>query len=91
MRAGSSFHLYGGDLYAVKRFVRHRNYTGLTLDYDFALLELQEPIQFDETKQPIKLHSFDEVFPDNTTTLVSGWGNTYNDSESRIQLRAGEI
>ena len=91
VRAGSSTHDKDGELYAVKRIVYHNKFITPRLDYDFALLELQEPIQFDETKQPIKLPNFDDIFPDNTTTLVSGWGDTKNSSESRLQLRAGEI
>lgn len=90
IRAGSSSHVKDGELLSVKRIVQNTKFNGNTIDFDFSLLELEEPIQFDETKQAIKLHNFDEVFPDNTTTLVSGWGNTQNSSESRLQLRGGE-
>lgn len=90
VRAGSSFHNKGdGKLLAVKRIVQNENFNRQTIDYDFALLELEEPIDFDQTKQAIKLHNFDDVFVDNTTTLVTGWGNTQNISESRLQLRGG--
>lgn len=90
IRAGSSSHVKDGELLSVKRIVQNTKFNGNTIDFDFSLLELEEPIQFDATKQAIKLHNFDEVFPDNTTTLVSGWGNTQNSSESRLQLRGGK-
>ena len=89
VRAGSSTYKTGGELYAVKRIVL-RKFNSSSVDFDISLLELQKPIQFDETKRAIKLHNFDDVFPDNTTTLVSGWGNTRNSSESRLNLRAGK-
>ena len=90
VRAGSSTHNNGGKLYAVKRIVKHSKFDTTRTDYDFSLLELQEPIEFDETKRAIELHNFDEVFTDNTTTLVSGWGYTAQ-NESSLQLQAGEI
>lgn len=55
------------------------------------MVELKKPIQFGKTKQEIKLHNFDDVFPDNTVTFVSGWGNTKNNSESRDKLRGAEV
>nr|WCR76448.1 trypsin-like protein [Sitodiplosis mosellana] len=91
VRVGSSLHNKDGELYAVKRVVKNENYNGQTIDYDYSLLELEEPLQLDDTKQAIQLHNFDEVFPDNTNTFVSGWGNTQNSSESSLLLRGAEV
>ncbi|XP_031638810.1 polyserase-2-like [Contarinia nasturtii] len=91
IRAGSSFYGKDGELLDVKRVVQHANFSMKTVDFDYSLIELVNPIQLDETKQVIKLHNFDEVFPDNTTSFVSGWGNTHNSSESRLQLRGAEV
>lgn len=91
MRAGSSSHSKDGELFAVKRIVQNEKFNGGIIDFDFSLLELEEQLTLDATKQAIKLHNFDEVFPDKTTiAFVSGWGNTQNASESRLQLRGGK-
>nr|WCR76449.1 trypsin-like protein [Sitodiplosis mosellana] len=91
VRAGSSLHHEDGELYAVKRVIQNSKHNRKTKEYDFSLLELEEPLQFDDTKQAIQLHNFDEVFPDNTNAFVSGWGNTQNSSESSLQLRGAEV
>lgn len=87
IRAGSSLHGRDGGLFDVKKVVQHEKYNRKNVDYDFSLIELETPLELDETKRAIKLHNFDEVFPDESMALVSGWGNTQNVSESRLQLR----
>lgn len=62
-----------------------------TIDYDYALLELKKPIEFDDTKQPIKLHNFDENFGDDTLCFISGWGNTQSIDETNAFLRRGTL
>lgn len=73
----------------MKRIIQNEHFSSITVDYDFALLELTEPIHFDESKQAIQLHNFDEVFADDTKCLISGWGTTQNYTESNLELRAG--
>lgn len=73
----------------MKRVVQHAKFNYATIDYDFALLELAEPLEFDDTKQPIKLHDFDENFEDGTMCFISGWGNTQSIDESNLFLRRG--
>lgn len=75
----------------MKRVIQHAKFNYATIDYDFSLLELEQPIEFDETKQPIKLHNFDEIFGDKTICLISGWGNTQSADESNQFLRRGLI
>lgn len=89
IRAGSSAHRKDGELLDVKRVVQHAKFNYATIDYDFALLELAEPLEFDDTKQPIKLHDFDENFEDGTMCFISGWGNTQSIDESNLFLRRG--
>lgn len=52
IRAGSSEYTRGGQLSQVKAIHQHSQYNPLTIDYDFCVLELKEPIQLDATKQP---------------------------------------
>lgn len=89
VRLGSSFHNKGGELIEVKHVIRDSRFNGSTVDYDFALFELERPIEFGAAKQPIKLQNFDEYYADDTICIVTGWGNTQNSSENRMHLRGG--
>lgn len=91
VRVGSSFHGESGEIFKVKRFIIHPKYNDLKIDYDFSLIELEEPIQLNEAKQAIRLHnSKEESFSDRTSCFVSGWGLTQNVNESNAQLRGGK-
>jgi trypsin len=74
-------------MHKVKRIIQHPNFSFSTIDFDYSIMELEEPIEFDETKQPIKLPSQDQKFEDNRDTFTCGFGNTQNINESRNQLR----
>lgn len=91
IRAGSTTHAGNGTLYDVVRIIQHPDFTFLTIDYDFSLLELATNITFDSTKQPIKLPRQNKQYADDTPALVTGWGNTQNVDESRDRLRAAIV
>lgn len=91
IRAGSSAHRQNGEILKVKRIIQHEKFNSANTDYDFALLELENPIQFDDTKQPIQLHNFDESFGDETICSISGWGNTQSIDETDFYLRRGNF
>lgn len=59
---------------AVKRIISHPDYNQMTFDYDIALLELSEPLEFSNTIQPICLPSSSHVFPAGMSCWVTGWG-----------------
>lgn len=61
------------------------------MDYDYSLLKLSKEIEFDETKQAVKLPDAKDDFLDGDTCFVTGWGNTQNSSESREWLRQAEV
>uniref|UniRef100_A0A3Q3VWP1 Uncharacterized protein n=1 Tax=Mola mola TaxID=94237 RepID=A0A3Q3VWP1_MOLML len=58
----------------VKRIISHPDYNQMTFDYDIALLELNEPLEFSNTIQPICLPSSSHVFPAGMSCWVTGWG-----------------
>lgn len=59
----------------VKRVVIHPNFSRLFLENDIALVELEEPVTFDDNVQPICLPSEDDDFT-GQNAYVSGWGYT---------------
>uniref|UniRef100_A0A8C6SHQ7 Zmp:0000001114 n=1 Tax=Neogobius melanostomus TaxID=47308 RepID=A0A8C6SHQ7_9GOBI len=59
---------------AIRNIIPHPNYNRMTFDYDIALLELSEPLEFTNTIQPICLPSSSHVFPAGIGCWVTGWG-----------------
>ncbi|XP_058502999.1 suppressor of tumorigenicity 14 protein homolog isoform X2 [Solea solea] len=59
---------------SLKRIISHPDYNQMTFDYDIALLELSEPLQFTNTIQPICLPASSHVFPAGMACWVTGWG-----------------
>lgn len=71
----------------VVEVVVHENYYYPTPDNDIALLKLDEPLQYSNVIQPIKLPNTKEDFISQLVT-VSGWGETESlDSTSSEELR----
>lgn len=58
----------------VKTIITHPNYNQMTSDYDIALLELTEPLEFTNTIQPICLPDSTHIFPAGMSCWVTGWG-----------------
>lgn len=58
----------------VKRIISHPDYNQMTNDYDIALLELSEPLEFTNTIQPICLPASSHMFPAGMSCWVTGWG-----------------
>lgn len=95
VRIGSTECANGGSIYQVKRFIKHNKFDPKTVDWDFALLELHESIQFNEAAQPIKIIDKQQDAADETMHLVTGWGIQHTTdsafSESNEQLHGAEI
>ncbi|XP_063700033.1 trypsin 5G1-like [Culicoides brevitarsis] len=88
IRIGSSFHATGGKQVAVKKYVNHPLYLSESFDYDYALIELKEDIELSDKVQIIALVEKDVEVQTGTPCMVSGWGLTKNELESRDKLRA---
>lgn len=74
VRVGSSYHLSGGQIVRIKRFIRHEQFNGTTADFDYAVLELSQSLKFTDKIQPIKLPNADDKIEDHTSCLITGWG-----------------
>ncbi|KAF1387763.1 hypothetical protein PFLUV_G00083330 [Perca fluviatilis] len=75
----------GVQIRLVKRIITHPNYNQMTFDYDIALLELREPLEFTNTIQPICLPASSHVFPAGMPCWVTGWG-ALREGGSKSQL-----
>lgn len=69
VRISSTVHDKHGELIAVKRIFQHEKYSPSNIDYDYSLLELASPIEFDETAQPIGLPDLSDSLADGTYCL----------------------
>ncbi|XP_030556989.1 trypsin-1 [Drosophila novamexicana] len=91
VRLGSSEFSRHGQLLHVQKIVQHEKFNFTNVDYDFSLLQLREPIEFDDTKKAIKLPEPDQMFADGDPCFVTGWGNTQNLLEPREWLRQVQV
>lgn len=70
----SQFQMDEAQMRKLKKIVPHPSYNPFTNDYDIALLELSEPLEYSNTIQPICLPSSTHVFPAGMPCWVTGWG-----------------
>jgi len=75
----------------LSKIVQHEKFNFTNVDYDFSLLQLQHPIEFDGTKKAIKLPEAEQMFVDGDPCYVTGWGNTQSLLESREWLRRVQV
>lgn len=87
---GTSTHAEGGTRVTIKRIVQHHLFNS-KIDYDFSLLELSDTLEFSDKMQHIKLAAPPKSVNDGGLCLVTGWGATKNNSESRDNLRGAFV
>ncbi|KAF3839899.1 hypothetical protein F7725_018616 [Dissostichus mawsoni] len=75
----------GVQIRPVKKIITHPDYNQMTFDFDIALLELSEPLEFTNTIQPICLPAPSHIFPAGTSCWVTGWG-AMREGGSKAQL-----
>ncbi|PZC79210.1 trypsin-1 isoform X1 [Helicoverpa armigera] len=93
IRAGSKY-INQGKKISVKRGYVHPMWSSKKkdhpFDYDFQLLELSEPLKFDENIQPIKIAHIEDMVIGKVVT-VTGWGNTEENGPYSNVLRAVRV
>ncbi|XP_058808152.1 trypsin-1-like [Phymastichus coffea] len=88
VRAGSSKIGQGGSVHEVTKVIRHENYNTNIYSIpsnDVALLKLNEPIHFDDTRQPIDLFKQGEVSAPGNMSVITGWGDTGKGISTQLQ------
>ncbi|XP_074510127.1 suppressor of tumorigenicity 14 protein homolog [Sebastes fasciatus] len=81
----------GVQLKKVKRIITHPDYNSMTYDYDIALLELSEPLEFTNTIQPICLPASSHVFPAGMPCWVTGWGTLREGGRTAQVLQKAQV
>lgn len=76
VRAGSTTHMYGGQVVGVQRIIKHEAYNLSELDSDVALVLLSKNLTFSRRIRPIELPEYGSAIPENKPLFVSGWGLT---------------
>lgn len=90
LRIGSTINSGGGTLYKPKRIIQHNQFISQKNDFDFSLIELINKIEFNDTARPITLPEEGDQVKDNTTCLVTGWGDSHSSGPGNI-LRGAEV
>lgn len=92
IRVGATHSFFQGYLVNILRAIPHKehNQNG---DYDYALIELKEELEFTDRIQPIQLAGADfEHIEANTKCIVSGWGSLDSNSDDSVTfLRAADV
>lgn len=86
-RIGTKNNMQGGSMVDIKQMIRHEKYNSRTIDFDYALFELNEPLHFTDKVEAIALPSENEVLLDGTLCKLAGWGATFNSSQPTTLLR----
>eukprot|EP00062_Callorhinchus_milii_P011036 gi/632956709/ref/XP_007894093.1/ PREDICTED: suppressor of tumorigenicity 14 protein-like [Callorhinchus milii] len=76
---------------SIKRITVHSKYNQYTSDYDIALLELNAPVFFSDTIQPICLPAATHVFSNGAHCYVTGWGVLHEDGELATVLQEARV
>lgn len=73
-RGPSAYRVYVGDgeEFEINRLTPHPYYNPMFLKNDLVIIELEEPIKFSSTIQPIELHR--GVLENGTRVMTAGWG-----------------
>ncbi|XP_057605681.1 suppressor of tumorigenicity 14 protein isoform X3 [Hippopotamus amphibius kiboko] len=75
----------------LQRIISHPFFNDFTFDYDIALLQLEQPVEYSATVRPICLPDAAHTFPAGKAIWVTGWGHTQEGGTGALILQKGEI
>lgn len=84
MNVGSTVNNKDNEVFKVKKITTHPKFS--SLDYDFAVLELTEEIQFNDVQGAITLATVDPE--DGAEANVTGWGETLAVDDKNVLRKA---
>ncbi|XP_037959640.1 trypsin-1-like [Teleopsis dalmanni] len=91
VRIGSTYSNKGGVLIGVQEIYQHKKYNSMIIDYDYAILLLENYCDVNITSSYVALPNMNVDVVDGTAFTVSGWGRTQNSLDKLEQLRAAIV
>ncbi|XP_015272661.1 PREDICTED: transmembrane protease serine 11F-like [Gekko japonicus] len=78
---------------SIRKIIVHEHYADnvMSHEYDIALAQISPPVQFTADVHRVCLPEARQVFPDNTSCFVTGWGALKDDGPSVGELRETEV
>ncbi|XP_032640935.1 mast cell protease 1A-like [Chelonoidis abingdonii] len=68
-------------IWDIAKFYQHPDYDSTTLENDIMLVQLNTPVPYDNTVQPVKLPQQDREIPCTAACSTAGWGRTRNSNK----------
>ncbi|XP_077159886.1 transmembrane protease serine 11A-like [Paroedura picta] len=77
----------------LRQIIVHENYADnvMSHEYDIAVAQITPPVKFTADVHRVCLPEARQVFPDNTTCFVTGWGALVDDGPSVGELRETKV
>ncbi|KAG8454318.1 hypothetical protein GDO86_000820 [Hymenochirus boettgeri] len=75
----------------VQKIIIYENYTSMTHINDIALLELSTPVNFTNTIRPVCLPDSSDIFPDDKSCYITGWGALVEGGPISSVLQQAEV
>ncbi|NWU96699.1 OVCH2 protein, partial [Upupa epops] len=75
---------------SVRQYVIHPNFNKTTMDFDIALLQLAEPLEFNHYVRPVCLPT-EKIVQPSQVCIVTGWGTQEGDREKGKKLHQLEV
>lgn len=87
---------FGGSLHRIEKFIRHENFSNDLMNppvNNIAVIKVDPPFEFDETRRPIELFRSGEEVKPGAVAVVSGWGKDFEDPQHPYPywLRKAEV
>ncbi|XP_069713627.1 ovochymase-2 isoform X2 [Phaenicophaeus curvirostris] len=76
---------------SVKQYIIHPSFNKTTMNSDIALLQLAEPLEFNDYVRPVCLPTKEEVVQPSSVCVVTGWGVQEEDREKGKKLHQLEV
>ncbi|NXY48231.1 OVCH2 protein, partial [Ceuthmochares aereus] len=76
---------------SVKQYIIHPSFNKTTMNSDIALLQLEEPLEFNNYVRPVCLPTKEEVVQPSSVCVVTGWGAQEEDREKGKKLHQLEV
>uniref|UniRef100_A0A8C5M5J7 Peptidase S1 domain-containing protein n=1 Tax=Leptobrachium leishanense TaxID=445787 RepID=A0A8C5M5J7_9ANUR len=84
-------HLNSEPGFKIQEIRIHENYERTTHANDISLLKLSTLVKFTEYIRPVCLPETSDVFPDDTSCYVTGWGRTTENGQFATTLKQAEV